>query len=121
MTRGRASVGLLSTLSAGGDAALGVSTTTGTRQGAGPLVGLSTRLAAPVEQLLRRQAMAARDVADQRAILKALRDDRRLLRRPRTSSFCAGSPAHPIRQRSGVRRQDRAGLDRSRRHQDSLH
>jgi hypothetical protein len=38
-------------------------------------------LAAPVEQLLRRQAMAARDVADQRAILKALRDDRRLLRR----------------------------------------
>jgi hypothetical protein len=49
------------------------------RQGAGPLVGLSTRLAAPVEQLLRRQAMAARDVANQRAILKALRDDRRLL------------------------------------------
>lgn len=49
-----------------------------------PLVSLSTRLATPGEQLLRTQAITARDLANWRAV--ALPDDRRLLR------GCPGAP-----------------------------
>jgi hypothetical protein len=56
-------------------------------------------LALPVEQLLRRQAMAAGDLADQRAILKALRDDRRLLlSRPGSPPSYACEDLKPLRQ-----------------------
>ena len=55
----------------------------------------------------------------------AMEVDRRLRRGHRccvgSLPSARGSPAHPIRQRSGVRRQDGARLDRNRRRQDSLH
>jgi hypothetical protein len=92
MTGGRA-FGLLSALSAGSDAEPGVATTTEANGRASvPSSAFSTRLATPVEQLLRRQPMAARDVADQRAVLKALRNDRRLL------LPCPGSPPSRARE-----------------------
>jgi hypothetical protein len=48
--------------------------------------------------MLRRQAMAAGDVADQRAILKALRDDLRLLlSRPRSPPSYAREDLEPLR------------------------
>ena len=73
------------------------------------LVSLSTRLATPGEQLLRTQAITARELANRRAV--ALRDDRRLLRgrpgapRPapvRISSRRAGPPVLDISLRSEI-------------------
>ena len=56
------------------------STTTGAN-GRSPIIllSLSTRLPTPGDQLLLRQTMATRDLADHGAALEALRDDRRLL------------------------------------------
>ena len=80
MTGGRASAGLFSGLCAGGDAALGGSTTTGAK-GKPPIGSSASRRACrrQAKHLLRRQTVATRDLADRRAILQALRDDRRLL------------------------------------------
>lgn len=89
------------------------SATTGGGKGslAIPLVSLSTRLATPGEQLLRTQAITARDLANWRAV--ALPDDRRLLRgrpgapRPapvRISSRRAGPPVLDISLRSEIDR-----------------
>jgi hypothetical protein len=69
------------------------------RQVANLLFSLSTRLATPGEQLLRRQTMAKRDLADQGAALEAFRDDRRLLlSRPNAPASRAGENLKPLRQ-----------------------
>ena len=78
---GRVAAGSLRRRSVGAPAALCLHDDAGTKRRT-ILLRLAARFASPREQLLRRQAVAARNLAGPNAILEALGDDRRLLFAP---------------------------------------